>query len=233
VTAATYGLEFVDEPPAPMRAAASERKDRPLQVVRAPSSWVAPDSRRPHGSYAKYTVELCRCELCRKAKRDYERARQRAISRPDQVWVPYVPAGAARRHVRELAAAGVGLKQVAKISGLPGGLLSKLVYGDPARRLAPSRRIRRETYERIMAVRAEDFAGGARLDARPTWDLLEQLLAAGYTRTWIASKLAGRPTRALQLSRRSVSGRNARAVAALHAEFVAVPPPRRRTRWST
>ncbi len=231
--AATYGMEFVEEPPAPMRAATTERKVRPLRVVPQPSAWVAPDSRRGHGTYAKYTVELCRCEPCRKAKRDYERARQRAISRPDQVWVPYVPAGTARRHVRELAAAGVGLKQVAKVSGLPHGLLSKLIYGDPARRLAPSRRIRRETHGRIMAVRPSDFAGGARLDAGRTWQLLEELLAAGYTRTWIASKLAGHPTPALQLSRRSVSGRNARAVAELHVEFIAVPPPARRSRWTS
>ena len=154
--------------------ATTGRKDRPLRVVPEPSSWVAPDSHRPHGSYAKYTVELCRCEPCRRAKRDYERARQHAIRRPDQVWAPYVPAGAARRHVRELAAAGVGLKQLAKVSGLPHGLLSKLVYGDRARGMASSRRIRRETHEAIMAVRPSDFAGGTRLDAGPTWALLER-----------------------------------------------------------
>ncbi len=232
MTAASYGLEFVDEPPALMRPATTGRKDRPLRVVPEPSSWVAPDSHRPHGSYAKYTVELCRCEPCRRAKRDYERARQRAIRRPDQVWAPYVPAGAARRHVRELAAAGVGLKQLAKVSGLPHGLLSKLVYGDRARGMASSRRIRRETHEAIMAVRPSDFAGGTRLDAGPTWALLEELLAAGYTRTWIASQLAGRSTPALQLSRHSVSGRNVRAVAELYAEFRSLPAPPRRTRWT-
>jgi hypothetical protein len=72
---------------------------------------------REHGTHARYVVDRCRCDRCRAATREYERERRARIE------PAYVSAGPARRHVEELRAAGVGLKQVAKAAGLPHGTL--------------------------------------------------------------------------------------------------------------
>jgi hypothetical protein len=187
---------------------------------------------RAHGERAKYVIERCRCAECREAVRLYERRRRRALSRPDEAWVPYVPAGKARRHLKELAEYGIGLKTVAKVSGVPHGTLSKLFYGDPARRMGPSKRIRPETERRLLAVTIEDAAGAAKIPAGPTWKLLDDLIARGFTKTWIAGQL-GAESPALQISRVRVRATTARKVAELHRHLEGVPAPPRRTRWST
>lgn len=227
---AEYALVF-EEPPEPLRKPAGRNVAVEDRHLRAVSDYVAPDSRRAHGTYVKYVIEHCRCVPCRCANRAYENRRRQAMTRPDEVWAPYVPAEPARQHCRQLAAVGVGLKQVAKVSGVPGGSLSKLIYGDPLRRRGPSRRIRKTTADRILSVRESDLAEGARVDAGPTWTLVEELLAVGYWKVWIARQLGQRGS-GLQLSRQSVSVRNARAIAALHARCISEPPPARPSRWS-
>lgn len=227
---AEYALVFED-PPERLRKSGGrgvQVKDRHLQVV---SDYVAPPSRRAHGAYVKYVVERCRCGPCRQANRDYENRRQRAMTRPDEVWAPYVPAGPARAHCRRLAEAGVGLKQVAKVSGVPHGSLSKLVYGDRARGMGPSKRVRKATADRILGVRESDLAAGARVDAGPTWALIDELVKAGYWKVWIARRI-GQTGPGLQLSRRWVSVRNVRAVAEVHGRYIDLKPPARPSRWS-
>jgi hypothetical protein len=226
--AASYGLVFAgDEPPTAKRGPRVTRSGRPRRQL--PARTIAPDSHRPHGSYAKYVIERCGCDDCAAANRAYENRRSRAMRRPDEVWAPYVPAGPARRHLADLAAAGVGLKQVAKVSGLGHGVLSKIVYGDAARRQAPSKRIRQSTAQRILAVTAADLAGGAKIDAAPTWALIDQLTAAGYTKTWIAQHI-GRTLNNLR-RRPQVTATTATAVADLHRRHINQLPPPRATRW--
>lgn len=188
-------------------------------------------STRPHGVRAKYVVERCRCEPCREAVRLYELRRTRAIRRPDEAWVPYVPAGKARAHLKELAAYGIGLKTVAKVSGVPHGSLAKIIYGDPARRMGPSKRIRPATERRILSVTLDDAAGAAKIPAGPTWKLLDDLIGRGFTRGWIAQQL-GCETPALQISRERLRGSTARKVAELHRRLQGVEAPPRRSRWS-
>jgi hypothetical protein len=187
---------------------------------------------REHGERAKYVIERCRCGECREAVRLYELKRRRALSRPDEAWVPYVPAGKARRYLKELSEYGIGHKTVAKVSGVPHGTISKLIYGDPARRMGPSKRIRPETERRLLAVTLEDAAGAAKIPAGSTWKLLDDLIARGFTKTWIAGQL-GAESPALQLSRVRVRATTARKVAELHRRLQGVEAPPRRTRWSS
>lgn len=216
--AADYGLAFGELPPR-------------LRVVGA-SGYVAPDSHRPHGTRAKYAIEGCRCEPCTAANSAYEARRQRAIARPDEVWLPYVPADRARRHVQRLAAAGVGHKQVAVAAGLGHGTVAKLLYGVPGRRQRPSQRIRPATEAAILAVTAGDAAAGARIPAGPTWALLDDLLARGFTKSWLARALGSTAkTPALQVGRDLVLASTARAVAELHARLTGIAGPGRRSRW--
>lgn len=64
-----------------------------------------------------------------------------------------------------------------------------------------------------MAVSRRDRAAGALVDGAPTWQLLEQLLAAGHSRAWIARQLGSEATTpALQLRRERVLRSTATAV---------------------
>lgn len=231
--AATFGLELDVAPPPPQRgpgAPAPAPSPKGKRRIVTPPDHIAPDSHRAHGTRAKYVIERCRCQPCRAVANAYERHRQRAIARPDEVWAPYVPAGPVRQHIKDLAASGIGLKQVAKVSGVSHGALWKLVYGKKGR--APSRRVRPETARRILAVHPRDAADAAKIPAAATWRLLDDLLARGFTKTWIATQLLGHEARSLQIRRDRVRASTARAVADLHRRMEGQEPPPRKTRWS-
>ncbi|HET7488279.1 MAG TPA: hypothetical protein VFJ85_10140 [Acidimicrobiales bacterium] len=228
--AGDYGVEFGELPPprrrpaAPRTGSGQGRGTRGLRAVAAPSD-------RAHGTHAKYVVERCGCEPCRAANRDYERRRRQAQSRPDETWLPYVGAEPARRHLARLSAAGIGLKTVARLSGLSHGGLSKIVYGSKGR--GPSKRIRPATLAAILAVEPAAAAGGQRVSAERTWALLDELIAAGYTRTFLAAALGSTSARpSLQLGRRRVRASTAKAVEQLHRRLIGRPPPPRRSRWT-
>ena len=204
-----------------------------VSFVLAACGMTAQRAERAHGARAKYVVERCHCPLCRESVRIYELARRRALSRPDEAWVPYVPSGKARRHLAELSALGVGHKRVAEVSGVAHGTIAKIVYGDPRRGQRPSRRIRPETERRILAVTLADAAPAAKIPAGPTWALLDDLIARGWTKGWLAVQLgATAKVPALQISRDRVRTTTARKVFALHRRLEGVVPPPRRTRWS-
>lgn len=153
----------------------------------------------------------CRCEPCKTANREAVRARAQRTA------PAYVAAGPAREHLQFLSDHGVGLKQAARVSGVSHGTISKLMYGAPGR--APSKRIRHSTSERILAVTPADAADGGRIPAGPTWERLDDLIAAGVPKAELARRL-GQKGPGLQLSRNLVSARHARAVAAMHAEYL-------------
>lgn len=144
---------------------------------------------RPHGTHAKYAIERCRCDHCRQAQREYNRHRVRQLARPDGNWRPYVDAAPAREHIHWLASCGIGIKTVAKLSGVAHGTLSKLVYGDRPRGMAPSKRIRPATVERILAVMPHHAAGAQKVPAAYTWRLLDDLIAQGWSKAELARRL--------------------------------------------
>ncbi len=218
-----YGLDFCD-PPSP---AAPGRVAR--RAAKTPEPKAQRDGEgRQHGSYAKAVVEGCGCQRCRAAKVGYNRRRRQAISRPDEVWLPYVSAQPARRHLAALSAGGVGLKTVAQLSGVSHGALSKIVYGEPGRDRPPSRRVRPQTLAAILAVKLGDAAGKQRLSAAPTWQLIDELVAAGYGRGQLARALGSTATvPKLQIGRRSVLASTARSVEVLHGVLIRRRAPRR------
>lgn len=192
----------------------------------------------PHGTNACYRLNGCRCRPCKDAASAYQRDWSQRVAPTT------MPAGPARRHVDELRAAGVGLKTIAKAAGVPHGTLSKLVYGTTTR--SPSKRVRVDTYERLLAVSPADLAAGAKIPAGATWALIDEMVAHGVPKAAIARKLGQRGP-ALQLSRNLVTAGNARAVVELHRAWrarevelarrdcwgnvtVAVPPPAERGR---
>lgn len=177
---------------------------------------------RSHGSYVKYKIDECRCPACTAANRAYVRGLNARLE------PPYVAAGVARDHVRELMAAGVGLKRIVKVSGVSQGAMWKLMYGKNG---VPSKRIRRTTEQRLLAVAPADVAAGAKIPAGPSWRLLDEMIAAGVPKSQIAEHL-GQAGPGLQLGRDEITARNAAAVADMHAAWVAGTVVfRRRDRW--
>lgn len=231
--AAEYKLVFVDEVPPPLRAVRTAPAPAPAGTTDPPAErYIAPDSHRPHGSHAKYVVERCRCIPCTRGSGDYNARRSRAIRRPDEVWLPYIPAEPARAHLRQLAEAGVGLRSVARITGLSQSTLGKIVYGDPRRGTKPSRRIRPATSAKILAVTVGQVSGAQKIPAGPTWALLNDLIARGYTKQWLGRALGSKAKiPALQIAPDLVRASTARRVEDLHRRLAGRQGPGRRSRW--
>lgn len=126
----------------------------------------------------------CRCEPCRQANADYERQRTRRTA------PPYVAAHRARQHIADLQAQGVGLKTVARLSGVSHGALSKLIYGDRTRGRGPSKRIRPATEKAILGVTAAQADGRHNTHTADDYrTLLDTLTGRGWTTTAIAKAI--------------------------------------------
>lgn len=182
------------------------------------------ESHRQHGTHVKYVIDRCKCDPCREANNRYERGRRSRIE------PPYVSATAARAHVLELRAAGVGLKTVAEQAGVSHGALSKLIYGQQGR--APSKRIRRTTHERILAVTPAAARGTAKVDATTTKAQLADMIAAGIPKSTIAAALGAKGPGLQVANRPQVAAKTARKVAELHTRWMAGTwTPVRRDSW--
>lgn len=182
---------------------------------------------RTHGSYSCYVWgpepgckpgRGCRCDDCKAAVRAKAAADKRRTA------PAYVGAARARAHVQWLAEHGVGLKTLAKVSGVSHGSLAKLVYGQGDR--PPSRRIRPATEQAILAVRPDQGADGAYVDAGPYRDLLDTLRARGWTNTSIAAAI-GCARGNLPARGEQVAAGRLRAVRALLDLEVPLPADRR------
>lgn len=158
---------------------------------------------RPHGKRTKYVHEECRCDACTSANWHDEQTRRRRRT------AAYVPAGPVREHLRWLASRGVGSRTIAERSGVPRSLVREI-------RAGRQRRLRPSTGEQLLAVRLDDVADGALVDAGETLRLVEQLVAAGRTPAWIARRLGSTAERpVLQLRGDRITNAKARAIAAI------------------
>jgi arginyl-tRNA--protein-N-Asp/Glu arginylyltransferase len=110
---------------------------------------------RPHGTRARYVVEKCRCDACRRANCDYQTAREKrkAYEAWGDVEPALVPAEETLAHLRFLRAHGIGLRQVHKVTGLSRSSLTKLAHGE-------RRRVTYRTHDLITAVCLDDRAAG-------------------------------------------------------------------------
>lgn len=190
-----------------------------------PEAPCAHDGRHQHGDRNRYAIDKCRCRRCRDAAQQYEqwRRKQRAYGRP-----AYIDAGPTREHVNALRAQGMGWKRVARAAGLSTSVVWKLLYGDPERGLAPSKRIRPATAEALLAVEL-DIAPAAPVDAGPTWDRIKGLVALGYPLAWIARQIGQRGT-GLQLHKDRCSQRHADTIRDLAEKYATIPGPSARAR---
>lgn len=180
---------------------------------------------RAHGTYACYVWghapgpgKGCRCEDCKAANRAYERERVRRAT------PAYVGADRARGHISWLRQQGIGLKQIAKASGVSHGGLTKLIYGVQGK--PPSKRIRKSTEDAILAVTVNNVADGARVDASGCRADIATLVERGWSKRAIADAIGVTQSNLMAFTA-TVSAAKARRVHALLDE----PVPPRRSRW--
>ena len=163
---------------------------------------------RPHGQRLRYMAG-CRCTECRAANTAYEchRIAERKAGRGNGI----VSAAAARNHLAKLSSTGVGRRTVQAVTGVADTVLVDLIAGRKTR-------IRAETERRILGVTTRAAADKALIDAGPTWKLLEELLADGYSKADLARQLL-RAKPALQIGRSKVTVRTAFEVERMYARL--------------
>lgn len=174
-----------------------------------------------HGTRTGY-VKGCKCEACTEANR-VKQAERAAVAAAGGPTTDLIDAAAAREHLARLNGPGVTQKALARACGLNVKTIAGLMCGD-------TRRILPETESAICALTAADVRAaavpGARVDATATWELLDDMIARRWPKSWIARELGLGTT--LQLGRDTVTAVNADKVADLaHRLGNRVPPPRR------
>lgn len=186
-----------------------------------------------HGDYARYTLDHCRCDPCRAAKGAYEAIRRRRKAYGE---VPYVDALEATEHVRELMAAGLGWKRVAKLAGVSNASVYVLLYGRPDRNGgAPRTKARQATVQALLAVpmpTLDDLADGQNVPAAGTRRRMHALQSVGWSVSQIAER-AGIDRQVLdgiERGRKQVEAGSARAVREAYDRLWNLEPPQE-NRW--
>ena len=149
----------------------------------------------------------CRCEPCRTAHRVYNREWLRKEARIrygiEERVDPYVDATPARDHILWLQAQGMGRREVAKHARLVPSTIVKIRDGI-------HKRIRPETETRILAVNTTLLSEYRHVDATRTWQQIDELLKAGWSKARIGRIITGDPnTKSLQVHRTKVTRKTA------------------------
>jgi hypothetical protein len=82
----------------------------------------------------------------------------------------------------------MGWQRIARHTSVGNSVLWKLLYGDPSRNMAPSKRIRPKTEAAILAVTL-DLGDAARVDGTGTHRRLQALVAVGWSQSQIATRM--------------------------------------------
>jgi WhiB family redox-sensing transcriptional regulator len=177
--------------------------------------------------------------VCEKCGREYAPLRRGYCNRCDMrrrsligYQCSYVDAEPTRLHVKNLQAAGLGLRRVAELARVDRKVLQWVMTGRSERGAPPSARLSARNAEKILAVPIPEVvhravAKGQLVDAAATVRLLQSLVAAGYTRAYLAAQLGMQPGNATRLFRdvRSVRADTAQRVEDLFNHLRASPGP--------
>ena len=171
-----------------MRAERSFRRQEQLKSSGEKRECFHKVARHQHGERTAYVLDKCRCRECRDAANAYYHA---TVRRDAYGQGPFVDPEPVRAHLASLSAAGLGWKQVARLTGVSNATIGKLVLGvrrpDGTHR-PPSSKVRKETAEKILSVHAtiDTLAGGASVPQTGTRRRLEALVYQG----WSVSRLS-------------------------------------------
>lgn len=182
-------------------------------------TWAQTDTTSPrlvHGRRSTYNSG-CHCTPCTAAHRGYSQQRRERQAAADATGL--VDPARAQAHLRQLVDAGASRRAIARAAGVDRRVVAEALAG--------GRQLQRAVEARLLAVTptAVHAAAGprSRVDAAPTWRLLDDLVARGWPKGWLARELG--LGRALTLARDRVTVVNAARVAALHQRIGARRPP--------
>lgn len=107
------------------------------------------------------------------------------------------------------------MKAIARSARVNRGVLVRIMQGE-------IRKTRRSTADKILAVtpRTVEPTAQAKVDARPTWELLDRLISWGFRKGWIAQQLGYR-TPALQMRKDRILLTSAAKVRSLYDDILA------------
>ena len=170
---------------------------------------------RLHGSRAKYVIEKCRCEACRKANSESVNMRYRL--KVTGQYQPFVDAEPARRRINYLVLSGLRIKaDICRITGMSQTTLWKIRKGI-------RRKVTPETLRRLMELDPLVIErGGSYVPADELWETVYRIMECGYSKAWIARRL-GRKAPALQIGTRKIKRGTADAIQELY-RFARVNP---------
>jgi hypothetical protein len=132
-----------------------------------------------HGTTTGYSRHRCRCDECRGAWRDYQRAYMRERYRGER---RTVSTAEARRRIACLTAQGMTCQVIARTAGMDHQLVRRIADGQ-------TKRARRFTVDKILAVTANDRPPGAMSPAHEADRLLQGILAAGVPAKTVADTM--------------------------------------------
>lgn len=134
----------------------------------------------------------CRCTDCREGVTARMQVRRREVAYGTYTRAQ-VPAGPVRQYLEYLARCGMGIKAVARVTGLPVSTISAIRFGRQAKdgSWVPAKRVGQRTAHRILdiEVRLDVIADGALVDARGTIRRLQALQAIGWTTRMLAARM--------------------------------------------
>ncbi|ACU71945.1 hypothetical protein Caci_3036 [Catenulispora acidiphila DSM 44928] len=171
---------------------------------------------RPHG-YTRYKADGCRCYTRCWAVAEYNDRRERAIAYG--TWRPFVDAQPVRDHVNNLRRCGIGQRRIAQLSGVSGNTLTRILYGAPAKGLAPTTRMRPEIAVKLMAVRPGPFAlaDGIDIDCTGSARRVQALVAIGWPQEHLGARIGMSGSNLIaSVKQRQITAGKARAIAALY-----------------
>lgn len=137
---------------------------------------------RPHGSRARY-ASGCHCAPCRHANAAYEAKRSLG-------YTTLVDATPTREHIGVLREAGVGLRRITQLTGIARQTLQAIAGGRPELGRPPSRQVKRDTADRILALDPvnPDLAAGTPVDATGARRMMQALVCAGWSFPLLAER---------------------------------------------
>lgn len=187
---------------------------KPVRYYAPPKQLHVKGEIAPHGTPTRYVQHKCRCEACREAICQKEAAsrRRRGYGLTSDWEDSLVDATEARRYLKQLDRMGVPFNRMEELTGVGHTALWQIKSGR-RKRIFPA------TADAILGVSWSDYLENGRpnnrVDAAETHRLIGEILAAGFTKVFVAHHL-GQTGPGLQLAKDTVTLRHARAVQELH-----------------
>ena len=139
----------------------------------------------PHGSYVRYTIAKCRCDACREANR-IQRAESERRKREGRSL--FVDAGPVRERWMKLRGLGMNDDEIERAAGVSHHT-SQNLFRAHQRSGKPVNRMKRETADKIMAVRHRSIKPGQRVPSAKSREYVLDIMALGYSRSWICDHI--------------------------------------------